>query len=438
MLFTIIDIETNGRSRESEVLEVGYMQVNHDLKIIRSGNLYFYRPNWVIENDAQEIHGLQRSFLEQYEKDFAGNMVRLYTLFQNSLLVGKNSDNFDVPTLKNFIRRYAPELGVVGPAGLLDMQKVYTKKFRNWYFDTYHITTRKMGTLSQLIALLGYSQDDVLELFKQDLGGCEGREQAHSALYDVYMTYLLLKHAVEANEIQIINKTGKSNDELMWEDTQKNVDDLLEDVLNKRGLDATKYWLTVSECFEHYNVDSSFVDYMPSEFVTLTEMLLQDELAKALAELNVGTRGFSRVGDKYSIDSRKLSYWFTNIFLKTGDEIFLKLIKVVLAHCDFIPERLMNFEGEAFSLDQELYGRSAISAYVSYSNFKQDKWGLKPIVDINNSEIVSLFRSDRQAFWKKAIPNTNMLFAELCCGMLAKDAASIYGMFILFNERGGI
>ena len=99
MLYTIIDIETNGRSHLSDVLEVGYMRVNKRMEVIQKGQFYFYKPEWEIENQAQSVHGLQRSFLRAQcpdDETFRENLVKLYTLMTRGVIVGKRSNKFDI------------------------------------------------------------------------------------------------------------------------------------------------------------------------------------------------------------------------------------------------------------------------------------------------------------------------------------------------------
>lgn len=67
MIYTIFDIETNGlieKSRFPEVLEVGYIQVNEALELLRGGSFYFYKPEWKLRRDAQGKHGSYCRVLE--------------------------------------------------------------------------------------------------------------------------------------------------------------------------------------------------------------------------------------------------------------------------------------------------------------------------------------------------------------------------------------
>jgi DNA polymerase III epsilon subunit-like protein len=203
MIYTILDIETTGFSRENDdLLEVGYMQVNKQLEIIRSGSLYFYKPEYKIESQAQSIHKLTRSFLCKHEDEFDDNIVSLYTLMHQGILIGKNSNRFDIPYLEAFFRRNAFCLFPVTHKGLLDLQPYYGPKYKKWYETKTGLSTNKLGSLTELIEMIGLTQEQVQQQFREVFKG-EERVQAHSALYDVYMTYLLLEYAIENYGMQI-------------------------------------------------------------------------------------------------------------------------------------------------------------------------------------------------------------------------------------------
>lgn len=88
MIGIVIDIETSDWYKEnpntgtledsSEILEIGYIRVDmNNGKIIDCGELYFYKPYFQVESSAQKVHGIQRSFLEQYEGDFRKDFLQV-------------------------------------------------------------------------------------------------------------------------------------------------------------------------------------------------------------------------------------------------------------------------------------------------------------------------------------------------------------------------
>lgn len=259
MVGTVIDIETTGwlkfemvdgistLSDDSEILEVGYINIDmNTYQILTYGVLYFYKPYFYVESQAQETHGLTREFLEKYELDFDKNLIALNSMIQCTCIIGKNSDKFDIPFVKAFVAKHAgdkfdiPSLvfrlkmkaysgGYVGYNDTIypcDVQVIFKEKFHDLYYDRYTywqmklcdgrltpedeiaylqkmghtidyddlmahppLSNRKVGTLSDYIAIIPDGQkcvDFVYDSFKKDrITG------AHGALYDAVMTYIV-------------------------------------------------------------------------------------------------------------------------------------------------------------------------------------------------------------------------------------------------------
>lgn len=224
MIGTVIDIETTDwlkfntvdgvsqLSDNSEILEVGYININMDTKaILTYGTLYFYKPYFNIESPAQQTHGLTRDFLKQYEQDFEKNLIALNSLIQSTCLIGKNSDKFDIPYIKAFIKKHAgdkfdiPNLvfklnmdaynggKIIYEDGLyaMDMQTIYKTRYHSLHYDKYGypLAPTKKGKLEEYIDVIPNGQavvDYVYNGFEKDrVTG------AHGALYDAVMTYVV-------------------------------------------------------------------------------------------------------------------------------------------------------------------------------------------------------------------------------------------------------
>jgi len=202
MLYTILDLETTGFSKEMDhLLEFGYMQIDKQLNIIRTGSLYFYREDWNVNTPAQSVHGLTRDYLEKHIDEFDDNLIRMYALVQNSVVIGKNSDKFDIPFINVHFRKYANPVGPITLMGTLDLEEFYTPKFRSYYREKYGQDTKKRGTLSELMELIGYSDSEIRKRFSSEI--VSDRDRAHSALYDVFMTYLLVDYATKNYGMEI-------------------------------------------------------------------------------------------------------------------------------------------------------------------------------------------------------------------------------------------
>lgn len=231
MIGTVIDIETTGYreydvvdgwsrlSDRSEILEIGYMNINMETrKILNYGTLYFYKPYFNVESDAQKVHGLTREFLEQYEDKFDQNLVAINSMIQSTCVIGKNSDQFDIPFIKAFIEKHGGEefdipmlvdkLNMKAYNGgrvryddtlyALDMQKIYKDRFHELYYDITKnkLPPNKKGTLSDYVKVIKSGQEAVDVVY----GGMKKDRVtgAHGALYDAVMTYIVWCDACNA------------------------------------------------------------------------------------------------------------------------------------------------------------------------------------------------------------------------------------------------
>lgn len=212
MIFTIYDLETNGRIEKDqngfnqfpEILEVGYIQMNEKLEILRGGTLNFYRPEWKLRPDALAVNGLSKEYLQLYEKDFGNNMICMYPLFYNACIIGKNNHRFDDPILKWFITKYSYKCRPEEIRTSWDMEKICTPHFRKYYQEKYGQATRKFGTLEELVEMCGYTKEQAMEMFKEQFPNNVGRSGFHSALFDAYMTYLVTKYMVEEKRFDLM------------------------------------------------------------------------------------------------------------------------------------------------------------------------------------------------------------------------------------------
>lgn len=225
MIGTFIDIETTGflaydkdekgiaKLRDDrEILEVGFLIADMATKkILNHGVLYFYKPYFQIENDAQAIHGLTRPFLKNYEQDFEKNLIILNSIIQNTCIVGKNSTNFDIPFIKAFLEKHIGPMYDIGHMVFkenmktygeapflydpnitsLDMQILYHDKYRDRYYDKYQRmpAPNKKGKLEEYIELIPGGLEATQHVYNSLT---KDRETgAHGALYDTVMTYIV-------------------------------------------------------------------------------------------------------------------------------------------------------------------------------------------------------------------------------------------------------
>lgn len=238
MVLTVLDIETTGLFKFDannvlipDILEVAYALVDtDDMLIHKHGVLYFYRPEFDVESPAQEIHKLERSFLEQYEDQFQDNLIALAALMTNAVVLGKNCERFDIPFINRFIEKYKGQLYDVEKITIyaemknydktgnifhenyvqsIDLQKEYAPIFRlkqyyqkigklddllsgkvpKYEWSGLHFDERKKGKLYEYVDLTPGARemiDSVYDGLEKDRNTRE-----HGALYDVVMTYVM-------------------------------------------------------------------------------------------------------------------------------------------------------------------------------------------------------------------------------------------------------
>lgn len=238
MLGLVLDIETTAflKTEEkngltiagpgSDILEVGYIMIDMDTNaFVKTGTLYFYKPTFNIENpDAQAKHKLTREFLKQYENDFNNNLNALNAMTRKAVIIGKNSDAFDIPYIKAFINKYSGNLlnisrlcdiltmkayynGYVyfnDSYRSVDLQKIWAPRYRALYQKKYGISTNKKGKLEEYIDVL--DAWDVVKTLYNDIPNKARVTQAHGALYDCVMTYVVWYDA-KANGM--VSSTGE-------------------------------------------------------------------------------------------------------------------------------------------------------------------------------------------------------------------------------------
>lgn len=199
MVGTILDIETTGFSGDTdELIEVGLMRINTETNDILSyDNLYFWKEGYPVEKTTH-IHGLTTEFLKNYYETtkpitpgislFEENIVKLASYFYSSIIIGKNSNNFDIPFLHKWVARATDGMFNFSKwrTGIpIDMQVEFAPKYRIMA----DIQGNKKGTLSQYIEVITRGKELADSIFNSLNMGREGR--AHTALYDVCMTYVV-------------------------------------------------------------------------------------------------------------------------------------------------------------------------------------------------------------------------------------------------------
>lgn len=202
MIYTCMDIETTGlNAAVDDLLSVGWLRFNEDFKVLSNGVLYFYQPDFKVEKyPACDIHKLTRDFLREYEGDFATNYKKLFTLFHRSNMIGKNSNGFDIPFIKEFLLRHCRK-------AYNDLQPEVLKTFdvQVYVAPIYQKrnNTTKKGTLTQYAQMYGITDDNIREVMNNLPTKVSENQHYHGALWDAVVTYLVMKAYCEETGLKI-------------------------------------------------------------------------------------------------------------------------------------------------------------------------------------------------------------------------------------------
>lgn len=437
MIYTLLDLETTSLDKwRTEILEVGYLQTNENLEILRSGNIYFYKDNFDVESPAQKVHGLTREFLQQYRDEFEDSIIKLYTLTKNSIIIGKNSNGFDVPVIENFMKRHAPELGPVILADKVDLQKVYANPFRKWYQETTGESAgRRTGKLEELMAVIGYSEEDVNIEFNNVIETVEGRDKAHSALYDAYMTYLLFRDAVKSKKINLeMIGSNLSAEERYYRDTVAAIDEVYEQV------DEVPTLFPKAFCsLEGYHVAYKKLNitgmYKAYTFATLLEKLKDERIATEILTESKGQYKLTHNGKTLAfIDC--FIYWMVELYARTADTNFLRLCQVF---CDYIEYFHMEKRDNppTFAMHLADYDGDVLKMFVNYVVYLHNNYGRELPKALTDPQVAPLYSSNPSLYLQKVAPPLR-LFGDLLRGDIAWERDSVYGVLSIIGAQGGI
>lgn len=199
MVYTVFDIETTGlNTYKDDILSFGFIRFNSDFEILASDTLYFYKQGYNVEhNKASEVHGLTEKFLKQYKDEFNDNATRMYAICYNSVLIGKNSDAFDIPFVTNFFLKNIDSLPKLVIKSSYDLQT----HFKNYYKDKTGST--RAGKLGEYAELLGITKEDIDAVYNSLPTKDNASIHLHGALYDSVVTFMVFKEYAKIADIKI-------------------------------------------------------------------------------------------------------------------------------------------------------------------------------------------------------------------------------------------
>lgn len=192
MIFTVYDFEaTDKYANMASPIEVAYMNINENLEVLETGDLYFY-DNSIPESKpgALAVHQMPKSYLAQYAGDFEANNRTLYRLFCRGNLLGFNNKAFDDHLGVNYLYRQ----------GYDEIQVQSTRDL----MQSLRPVFGKAPKLSDALAHFGLSDSFISMMadiyFKKD----DKILRPHNAAYDTTATYLLLARCVKEGIMKLV------------------------------------------------------------------------------------------------------------------------------------------------------------------------------------------------------------------------------------------
>ena len=178
-MFVVFDLETTGlSSMQNDIIQFSYIMFDSNNMFVRADNLYFYYEGMSWSQEVADIsHGISRDFLKTQADKFKENVIKMYTVLNHANVCGHNSNSFDCPFVKNWLKRM----------GLSDfefgIQQDTMLAFRPY-------TKRARIKLTKLAAMCGLSDAEIDYATKLWFGITEST-QSHDARFDTAMTALL-------------------------------------------------------------------------------------------------------------------------------------------------------------------------------------------------------------------------------------------------------
>lgn len=198
MIYTVIDIETSGLSRENaDVLSFSYA-LTDGKEILAADTLYFWTDGMQWSQESYEIHGLSKEFLSQYKDDFDKNLRAMFSVVQDSILVGYNSGymdkfgvlhGFDYQVIKNFLLRNMLDFPI--PSSFVDLLKIARSRETN-------APNKK---LQSMVDYYGISREEIARV--NNTVYPDSKAVAHNSGYDVVCTAYILKEMLAKDLIEV-------------------------------------------------------------------------------------------------------------------------------------------------------------------------------------------------------------------------------------------
>lgn len=244
-MFVAFDLETTGFSDvTSDVIQFAYIMFDNNNTFVKAESLYFYYEGMSWSEDAYNVHHLSQDFLRQHKDKFRENLIKTYSVLNRANVIGHNSEGFDCPFIRNWLRR-------MGISGLeFGIRNDTMKAFRP-------LTKRARISLTNLCKLMEITPEYITTMtkiwFEEDYDFSH-----HNAAYDTAATALLTLKGLERNLIAFapLNKTPTATTSVDGNNSSINMNSMLENY-ETIPADPNRFLIELSE--NANSTDTQFV-----------------------------------------------------------------------------------------------------------------------------------------------------------------------------------
>lgn len=187
-MFVVFDLETTGFSSvSSDVIQLAYIVFDSNNMFVKAETLYFYYEGMSWSEDAYNVHHIPLDFLRKHKDKFRENLIKAYSVLNHANVIGHNSEDFDCPFIRNWLRR-------MGIAGL-------EFGVRNDTMKAYRPLTRKARIKLTALCRMMNITDDIVNQMTQIWFNDSGEFAHHNAAFDTTATALLTLRGIDRNLI---------------------------------------------------------------------------------------------------------------------------------------------------------------------------------------------------------------------------------------------
>ncbi len=170
----VYDIETSSLNKEAcEIIQISALNLSTNESFNR-----FIKPHKELDKTAVLVHGYTKEFLDGNGEDITNALTEFARFCKDKVIVGHNSNNFDLPIIKRVCEELGINLKYLSNYDTLVLAKLLVSSVKNFKLET---LCRQFGIIN---------------------------ERAHDAMSDVNATALILKKFIkDLKTTQIIRKT---------------------------------------------------------------------------------------------------------------------------------------------------------------------------------------------------------------------------------------